>query len=145
MINIARIIRDSTYIGMSFFRIERAFKLASTRENDRAWALLNKRFFSALRSYPTLLLSIEYDLLKIYVSMVRGRVEVPVRIFTRIRQSPTMSYDEKDFLIRYVLGMLWHARGRNGRCIARIRDSIVVKPGLIRIELRRKFPDFDLL
>lgn len=105
MLRLARLV-------LSFLALERAFKLAAKGKDDAAWALLNRRWFAILPSYPRLTLSLEFSLLKLYLATRRGERLKSSRIFTQIWVRSKVSWAEKNFLTRYALTLLWISRGR---------------------------------
>jgi hypothetical protein len=128
----------------SFFTIEKAFVLASKRCNEKALAYLNKKRFSALSLRHTRTLYIEYCLLRMYLEMRLNVASNPGRIFSNIWLSKKFNYDEKNFLTKYALGVLWMARRRQGDCLLRIRQELVIREDFVRPDFRRKFPSRDI-
>lgn len=135
--------KKTFYIVMCFLTLNHAFNLASRRKLGEASSLLGRRWFSALSTCPNLVISLEYRLLRLYLSMENNETMEARGIFVQIWHSPRISYEEKSFLSRYVLGLLWIGRGRQGECLLRIRHGIQVNLGLVRHDFRLKFSSPD--
>ena len=132
-------------IVLSFFSIKRAFEYTSQRRIEKAHSYLRKNRFKILSSYPNMILSIEYSLLDMFIQMQRKDVVNSRCIFTRIRISKKLNYDEKNFLTRYALGVLWIARGRQGDCLLKIRHKLEIRSDFVRQDFRSQFPSPDLV
>lgn len=127
----------------SFLTIEKGFRLAAHGENVRAWKYVNRKRFLMLMNYPEQLISLEWQLLRMFLQMKINMKVTNSNIFRNIWLS-NISCEEKNYLTRYALAVLWLSRSRENECILKIRHNLEINESRVRPDLRRKFRSPDV-
>jgi hypothetical protein len=130
-------------IAWSIFSLSKAFDLVANGDDSAAKSLLSKKRFSYLKQMPDLLVSIEYDLLSMFLDMETGKKVMSHRIIRRIRSS-SLSSSEKNFLIRYAISVIWVSRRQEGQCLLKIRHGLGTDTRGVSQGFQSKFASPDL-
>lgn len=131
-------------VTLSILSIHRAFDFISCHKDDKARSFIKMKRFESLSCYPASLISIQYTLLKMFLEMeARDKIR-PSLIITYIRRSRDINGEEKKFLLRYVISVIWISRGRQGECLLRIRHNLDINTRLVRRILKDRFSSPDV-
>lgn len=102
--------------------LSKAFKAVEREKDDIALVALDNHSFDVVERIPTAALSIQYDLLRLFMDYKYSEQLSSRKLIHRIRNSDFNS-DEKKLLIKYALTLIWLFRGKPD-CLKRRLDAI---------------------
>ena len=126
------------------FRIDKAFTLAASGEDEKALNLCDKTYFQYLEKRIKLTPSVlEALLLRSHLLINAGDLiesKKCVRLYLSLRNKIAYyNADEKKCMNAYALGMLWLQKGQTSNsCILEIRRNINWDAGRVRATVRNR-------